>query len=277
MKTTPFSVRASLIATMILSGQAFAQNLPDEVNHPQYLRVYQNLETVLNQKTVEFDKLNEQKIQIEKTIAQMEKDQVEIPARNSELKRIIENKRQEVSRLNAEIQGLEGVLGKIIEDLRRLDNMIAQLQRDISEESNRSQSIQQRRNQVANDVSQINARLQREVREEQQSEQVLARLTNEMNNAIQNRQQEERERTQLIRDVDRFKSEIVTSRNMVNANNTQLATKRPLLADAQAKLPGVKADLATAEAKVGQIDVVLTPKRTQLMHLKLNLHVYHQM
>lgn len=271
MKTTSFAVKASLIASMIISGQAFAQNLPDEVNHPQYLRIYQNLETVLNQKTVEFEKLNEQKIQLQVTIAQMEKDQVEIPARNNELQRIIENKRQEVSRLDSEIQGLEGVLGKIIEDLRRLDSMIAQLQRDIGEESNRSQSIQQRRNQVAHDVAQINARLQREVREEQQSEQVLARLTNETNNAIQNRQQEERERTQLIRDVDRFKSEIVSSRNMVNSNNAQLATKRPVLADAQAKLPAVKADLATAEAKVGQIDVLLNPKRTQLNALKAEL------
>lgn len=271
MKTTSFAVKASLIATMIISGQAFAQNLPDEVNHPQYLRIYQNLETVLNQKTIEFDKLNEQKITLEKTIAQMEKDQVDIPARNAELERIIENKRQEVSRLNSEIQGLEGVLGKIIEDLRRLDNMIAQLQRDIGEESNRSQQIQQRRNQVAHDVAQINARLQREVREEQQSEQVLSRLTNEMNNAAQKRQEEERERNQLIRNVDRFKVEIVTSRNAVNTNNAQLATKRPALSEAQAKLPGVKADLATAEAKIGQIDVTLTPKRTQLNALKAEL------
>lgn len=271
MKTTSFAVKASLIASMIISGQAFAQNLPDEVNHPQYLRIYQNLETVLSQKTVEFDKLNEQKIQIEKTIAQMEKDQVEIPARNAELRRLIDNKRQEVSRINSEIQGLEGVLGKIIEDLRRLDNVIAQLQRDIGEESSRSQSIQQRRNQVAHDVAQINARLQREIREEQQSEQVLNRLTTEMTNAQQRRQQEERERTQLMRDVDRFKVEIVSARSTVNANNATLATKRPLLAEAQAKLPQVKADLATAEAKVGQIDVILNPKRNQLNALKAEL------
>lgn len=270
MKTS-FTVKASLIATMILSGQAFAQNLPDEINHPHYLRIYENLQSVLSQKIAEYEKLAEQKASIESTIAQMEKDQVEIPARNSELNRIINGLRQEVTRLDGEIQGLEGVLGKVVEDLRRLDNMIAQLQRDLSDESQRANQIEQRRNQVAHDVAQINARLQRELNEENQSVQVLNRLDGEMNGAITRSREVEQERAQGVRDVERFRAEIPQARKTINDNNADLAKKKPNLAEAQSKLPGVKNELASEEAKLSQIDSSLNPKKTQLNALKAEL------
>jgi hypothetical protein len=86
------------------------------------------------------------------------------------------------------------VLGKIIDDLRCLDSMIAQLSQDLNQESTRSEAIKDRRNQVAQNVAQINLRLQREIREENQSIQVLNRLTSEINLAEQKRQEEQRTR-----------------------------------------------------------------------------------
>ena len=271
MKNTSFAVKASLIATMLVSGSAFAQNLPDEINHTHYLRIYQNLEQVLDQKIAEYDKLAAEKAEIEKTIAQMEKDQVDIPERNNELHDVIENNRREISRIDSEIQGLEGILGKIIDDLRRIDNMVAQLQRDLNEESGRARSIQIRRNQIAQDVAQINARLDREVREENQSVQTLNRLTGEMNAADQRENEIQRERSQLIRDVDKFKTEIVQARNNVNQNNNQLSNKKPKLSEAKAKLPGVKSELTSEVSKLAQIDAQLNPKKTELNKLKAEL------
>lgn len=271
MKNTSFAVKASIIVSMLISSQAFAQNLPDEINHTHYLRIYQNLEQVLNQKIAEYDKLSAEKAEVEKTIAQMEKDQVEIPARNQELRTIIQNNQREISRIDSEIQGLESILGQIIEDLRRIDNMIAQLQRDLSQEEGKARQIQIRRNQIAQDVAQINARLDREVREENQSVQTLNRLTGEMNASQERENEVQRERAQLIRDVERFRTEIVQVRNNINQNNHELSAKKPQLEQARAKLPGVKAELSSEEAKLSQIDAQLSPKQRELNKLKAEL------
>ncbi|MFP5386666.1 MAG: hypothetical protein ACLGHN_11335 [Bacteriovoracia bacterium] len=271
MKNASFAVKASLIASILLSGQSFAQNLPDEINHPHYLKIYQNLEQVLAQKSAEYEKLSQEKAELVKIITQMEKDQVEIPARNIELQKLIESKRSEINRIDSEIQGLEGVLGKIIEDLRRLDNMIAQLQRDLNEESARAHDIQTRRNQIAQDVALINARLEREIREENQSVQVLNRLTGELEGTRNRKHEVEVERNQLIRNVERFKGEIKEARNNVNRNNSELNTKKPQLADARAKLPGVQAELKNEQGKLSQIDSQLNPKKTELNKLKAEL------
>ena len=167
MKPTSFTVKTALLATLIISGQALAQSLPDEINHPQYLRIYQNLDQILSVKTTEFDNLSAQKAEIEINIADMVRDQQGLPARNSELQRLIEVKRQDLNRIQSEMTGLDGILGKILEDLRRIDAMIAQLQKDLSQESGRSQNIQARRSQVAQDVARINARLQQEIAEDE--------------------------------------------------------------------------------------------------------------
>lgn len=271
MKTTAFAVKASLIASMILSGQAFAQSLPDEINHPQYLKLYQNLDQVLTQKIAEYEKLAAQKAEIEKTIGEMEKDQVGLPARNEELRNLIAQKKAELERLNMDITGLEGVLGKIIEDMRQIDAMISRLQQDLGQEGARNQTILARRNQIASDVARINARLQNEIREENQSVAVLNRLTNEMNAAAQKRQDLDRERTQLTRDAERFKNEVVQVRNTVNQNNSTLAIKRTQLADAESRLPGIRSELSSEQAKMAQIDATLNPKKVQLNALKAEL------
>ena len=65
MKHTSFTMKTALLATLILSGKAIAQSLPDEINHPQYLRTYQSLEQVLATKTSEFNNLSAQKATID--------------------------------------------------------------------------------------------------------------------------------------------------------------------------------------------------------------------
>ena len=79
--TTSFTMKTALLATLIISGSAMAQTLPHEINHPAYLKIYQNLEQVLNTKTTEFNNLSAQKAEIEKTIADMVRDQQAFPAR----------------------------------------------------------------------------------------------------------------------------------------------------------------------------------------------------
>lgn len=223
MKHTSFTVKTALLATLILSGQAMAQSLPDEINHPQYLRIYQNLEQVLSTKTAEFNTLSSQKVAIEKSIAEMQRDQHELPARNNDLQRLIDSKRQELSQVQSEILGLEGILNRILEDLRKIDAMIAQLQKDISEESVRNQNIQVRRNQVSQDVARINAKLQQEIAEENQSKQVLNNLTRGLDNDVQKRNEDVIAKQNLIRDVEKYKKDLPGHKSKV-ASNTQAST-----------------------------------------------------
>ncbi len=271
MKKSSFSMKASLIATMILSGQVMAQSLPDEINHPQYLRVYQSLDQLLSQKIAEYEKLAEEKAGIEKTIAQMEKDLIEIPARNNELKKIIQGKNQEIERLSSEIMGIEGILGKIVEDLKKIDSMIVQLQKDLSQESATTESLRQNRNQVMQDIAKIQFRLDKELADENQSVEILNKLSGELNASVQRRQDVDKERMQLGRDVERFKVEIVKARGVLAQNTSVISVKKPLLVAAQARLPVVKAEARVEELKISEMDVTLNPKKAQLNAMKAEM------
>ena len=271
MKTTSFAVKASLIATMILSGQAFAQNLPDEINHSRYEQIYSNLSSVLSQKIAEYEKLAGDKAVIEKAIAELEDEAVKLPAQNAELQKRIQLKRDEIVKLNTDIQGLEGVLGKIIEDLRQIDANIARLNTDLNEQSGRNQQNLRERQRVAQQLAVDNQNLQRELNDENRSISEINRLDGEYKASDARRMEVERDRAELVRNVDRFKVEIVQSRREIQQNTNALAQKKPQLADAQAKLPGVKSELATEEAKLSQIDVTLNPKKAQLNAMKAEL------
>jgi chromosome segregation ATPase len=271
MKKASLKVNLPLLAVLMVSGKVFSQGLPDEINHPQYLKIYQSLKEVLIQKTTELNNLLDQKAEVEKIISQMEKDQIEIPARNQELKRILEVRRDELQNINTDILGVEGILGKLVEDLQRLNNTISQYQRDVNDLSNRANQIQSNRNAIAQNLAQLDARLQREINEENQSIQVLNRLTGELNASLQRRQEVERERALLIRDVERFKVDIVQSKNQITKNNATLITKKNQLAELQTKLPVVKTELSAEEAKLSQLDASLAPKKTQLANLRATL------
>ena len=271
MKPTSFTVKTALLATLIISGHAFAQSLPDEINHPQYLRIYQNLDQILSAKTTEFNNLSAQKAEIEKNIADMVKDQQGLPARNSELQRLIETKRQDLVRIQTEMTGLDGILSKIIEDLRRIDAMIAQLQKDLSEESGRSQNIQARRAQVAQDVARINARLQQEIAEEQQSRQVLNNLTRGLNNDVQKRSEDMLERENLAKNIEAFKRDLPANKAKVLANTQASSLKKTQLAEAQGKLPAIKSQIASESAALAQADSEMAPAKAKLSGLKSQL------
>lgn len=271
MKPTSFSVKTALLATLIISGKTFAQSLPDEINHPQYLKIYQNAEQVLTTKSQALAVLNTQKAEIEKQIADMVKDQGDLPARNAELQRLIDSKRAEISRINTEMTGLENVLSQVIEDLRRIDNLLGQLKADANNESVRNQQINGRRNQVAQDVNRINARLQQEVNEENQSINQLNNLTRGMNNDIQKRNEDIQERTNITREADRARRELPATKTKVNQNTSALAIKKPQLAEAQGKIPAIKSQVAAEEAQLAQADAEINPKKTQLNALKAEL------
>lgn len=271
MNNSSFLVKASLIASLIASAQSYAQTLPDEINHPQYLKVYQNLQTILNAKTAEYAQLAAQKEEILKVIAQMEKDSVALPARNEELRRQIEVRQQELSRLESEIQGLEGVLAKVLEDLRRADNVINQLTRDIQEEGGRAQAMGAQRQAVAQDLARRNMILQKHVQDENNSIQRYNNLTVEIQVAQKNAADREQDRRALFAEVEHNKKQITISRNQINQNNSAVATKKNQLSSAQTQLPGVKTELATNEAKLPGLDQNLAPKKTKLGELKADL------
>jgi chromosome segregation ATPase len=271
MTKATFAVKASLIASMIISGQASAQNLPDEINGPKYEQIYIGISNVLSQKIAEHAKLASDKAAIEKTIAEMEKDIKEIPIRNSQLQKIIQAKKDEISRINSDIQGLEGVLGKIIEDLRQIDANIARLRTDINQQTTDSLALQQRRNVISVDLQDASRALQREINDENRSIQELNRLGGELKASEDKRIEVERDRAELFRNVERFKVELVGARNSVNQNNLTLATKKALLTDSQSKIPGLKNEIASEESKISQIDVTLNPKKAQLAAMKAEM------
>lgn len=267
MDPKSFSLKIALLSTLITSGAALAQNLPDEINHTRYLQIYQNLDSVLQQKTAEYQRLSTQKEEIEKTIAQMENDQVAIPSRNIELSQIIAAKRSEVATLNQQIAQIETVLSQVIEDLKRLDNILSQLNRDHSEQAGRLRSIESARNQAAQEAQVSRNRLEQEMREEAETGRTLQRLNNEMNRAMEERQQNERERRELTRDVDQYRREVVNFRAAVTQNTNMLNTKKPLLAELQSKLPAIKADVATHQSRVNAAEANLSPERNKLTQL----------
>lgn len=268
MKTSGFAVKASLIASLLITGQALAQTLPDEINHTQYLRIYQNLEQILNQKISEHEKLASQKAQIEKTIAQMERDQVELPARNSELRGLIAYKRQEVARLSSEIMGVEQLLDRVLEDIRHTERVLNSVQNDINQETSRNQMIQSRRHQQGQQVARVNARLQKEIKEENRSVKAIENLADTVKKAQQNKQQAENARAQLEKDIVKFRAEVTSAKSTVTQNTSALAAKRPLLKDVQAKLPAVKNEIAGLQSQISGEQTSLNQKKAELAKLK---------
>lgn len=266
------TMKLALISSLIISGAALAQNLPDEINHTRYLQIYQGLDAILQQKTSEYQKLASQKAEIEKSIAQMEKDQVDIPARNQELAQIISAKRAEAAALDQQIVQLEGVLNQVIADLRRIDGILAQLNNDLNAQSNQLRSVEAARNQAAQDANNSRARLESEMREEDQTTRTLQRLSNDLNQATDQRQQNERERRDLTRDVDQFRREAPNYRAAVVQNTNILNNKRPVLADMQSKLPAIRADVANQQAKVNAAESNLAPERAKLAQANANLN-----
>lgn len=272
MDPKSIALKLALISTMLSSGVVLAQNLPDEINHTQYLRTYQNLDQIFQQKTAEFQRLSSQKAELEKTIAQMEKDQVEIPARNNQLAQLIASKRNEIAGLDQQITQLESVLNQVIGDLKRLDSVLAQLNQDYSEQANRLRSIDSARAQATNDTNVARARLEQEMREEAETIRSLQRLNNDMNQAMEQRQQNERERRDLTRDVDRARNEVPNYRAAITQNTNMLNAKKPLLTELQSKLPVVKADVASQQAKVNAAEANLAPERAKLAQATNNLN-----
>ncbi|MES2527447.1 MAG: hypothetical protein V4598_10185 [Bdellovibrionota bacterium] len=272
MDSKSFTLKLALLTSLISSGTALAQTLPDEINHTKYLQIYQGLDTVLQQKTVEYQRLATQKASLEAQIAQMVKDQIDIPARNNELAGIIANKRAEMANLNQQIAQLESVLNQVIDDLKRLDNILAQLGRDNAEQMNRLNAIGSARTQAANETQVARARLEQEMREEAETGRTLQRLNNDFNQANDQKQQNDRERRDLTRDVDQFRREVVNFRAAVQQNTNMLNTKKPLLAELQSKLPAIKADVANQQAKVNAAEANLSPERSKLAQMTNSLN-----
>ena len=271
MKSTSFTMKATLLATLIITGKAMAQTLPDEINHPQYLRIYENLETVLVNKKAEFNNLTDKKAELERSIFEMQRNQSDLPARNAELERLISSKRQELTAIQNEMIGLEGVLNRVIEDLRRIDAVMSQLQSDISDETSRAGQIQNRRAQIAQDVANINARLQQELSEEQQSIKVLNNLNRGLDNDIKKRNEDIKEMQDLARDVERFKKELPTHKNNIAANAQVISAKKGQLAEVEGKLPGVRSQIASETSALAQANSSLAPLASKLAKLKADL------
>lgn len=272
MDPKTFSVKLALFSSLISIGGAYAQGLPDEVNHPRYLQIYQGLDATFQQKVSEHQRLSSQKSEIEKTIAQMEKDLREIPARNAELTQVISAKRAEVANLEREISQVEQVLGQVVADLQRLDGMITQLNRDLGEQSNRLRSIDAARIQANQTVAAHRARLDRELREEAETARNLERLNNDFNQANQQRAENERERRELNRDVTEARRDLPNFKAAVQQNTILLGNKKPVLADLQSKLPAIKADVSNQEAKVNAAEANLAPERTKLNQQTVRLN-----
>lgn len=271
MDPKSFTVKLALISTLITAGTALAQNLPDEINHTRYLQIYQGLDNILQQKTAEYNQLSARKADLEKNIAQMEKDQVDIPARNNELAQIIANKRAESAALDQQIAQLQSVLNQVLGDLQRLDGVLAQLKNDLSAQTNQMNSIGAARTQAAQDAGNARARLEGEMREEAETTRTLNRLSNDVNQAMDQRQQNERERRDLTRDVDQARREVPNYQAAVQQNTNILNNKRPVLADMQSKLPAIRQDVQNQQAKVNAAESNLAPERQKLGQLNANL------
>lgn len=272
MKQTSFTMKTALIATLILSGKSFAQSLPDEINHPVYLRTYQNLEQILNTKTAEYNSLAAQKVAIEKDIAQMESDLVALPQRTSQLEQIIATKNQELVKINSDIQGVESVLSQIIANLQQIDASLTALNSELTTEGQRNQAIQVARTQAAANAARINNALNAELQEENQSVRRLEVHTASLNNDILKLNEASKDRQDLIRSVDRFKRELPGSKKKLSDNTSAIASKKPQLTDAQGKLAPLKVSISQEEGKVVALDAEISPKATKLAELKAELN-----
>ncbi len=268
MNSMGFTVKASIIASMLLSGQVMAQSLPDEINHTQYLKVYQNLAQILEEKINKHEDLAARQQQLEDSITQMERQLVNLPDRNSELKGIISYKRQEIGSLEEHMRSLERDLERLINEIRYADRILSSLDNDIYQEDLRNRNFRNRRQAQHQLVARINADLQKEIKEERSRTQKVAQLTGEINKAEKAIQDSERAKAELQRQVDRDRAELGQVRSSLSQNQSALSAKQPLLNDIKNQLPAVRSELNSLRSQISSEESSLNQKNSELARLR---------
>lgn len=268
MNSMGFTIKASIIASMLLSGHAMAQSLPDEINHTQYLKVYQNLAQILAEKISKHEDLAYRQQQLEASIATMERQLVDLPDRNSELKGIIAYKRQEVASLNEHMRNLERDLDRVINDIRYSDRILDSLDQDIRQEEIRNRNFKSKRQAQHQVVARINADLQKEIKEEKAISQKIAQLIQEINKSQKALQDSEKAKADLSRQVERERAELGQVKNSLAQNQSALAAKRPLLNDVKNQLPAVRNEMNSLRSQISGEESTLNQKKAELARLK---------
>ncbi|MGE3611512.1 MAG: hypothetical protein AB7I27_18115 [Bacteriovoracaceae bacterium] len=271
MKNTNHVLRASILTVLLASGATLAQTLPDEINYTQYLKVYENLQKILISKSADYDRLSDQKDNLQDKILQMEKAQRALPEQNSALQSRIDSLKIEVQKLNADIQALETILGQVVEDLKKLDAVIAQLQKDYSAENALLENIKSRRLQAANNASRLNTELQSQISEENQSAATLRRLGQEFNMTSAKKADLQNQRRQMVTDVQNYQRQLPGLKSTIATNSQKLDAKRPQLAEVRSKLDPINAQLDSEQKKLNDTDLILNDRKTKLASLRAEL------
>lgn len=268
MNSMGFTVKASIIASMLLTGHAMAQSLPDEINHTQYLRIYQNLGQILEEKISKHEDLESRQQQLEISISTMERQLVDLPDRNSELKGIIAYKRQEIGSLNEHLRTLERDLDKLINEIRYADRILSSLDQDIRQEEIRNRNFKSRRQAQHQVVARINADLQKEIKEERTIAQKITQLRNEINKSQKAVQESEKAKADLERQVEKDRAELGQVRSSLSQNQSVLSAKQPLLNDVKNQLPAVRSELSSLRSQLSSEESTLNQKKSELARLK---------
>ncbi len=271
MQKTTIVLSTAILATLISTGKVLAQNLPDEINHPQYLRTYQNLEQVLATKTSELSKLSSDKAAIVAAISQMEQDQSQLPARNAQLQQLIATKNQELAKINSDIGALDSILGQVGVDLSNLDAIIAQLSADLNNQNISARQLEDARKNARQAVAQIDVRLQRELRDEDQSVRAVDGLNNTIANSAQKINELDRDRRDLTRDVEAFKRQLPQAKTDLAVKQNQLNDKKVKLKEAQEKIGAIRAELVSTKTNLSQAESELSPLKAKLAALKAEM------
>ncbi|MBY0517676.1 MAG: hypothetical protein K2P81_12240 [Bacteriovoracaceae bacterium] len=249
----------SVLLFSLSPSMVLAQSLPDEVDHVRYQSVLQNLQGQLSDARAYVAKLQQEQATLRQDIERMSLDRRQLPARNEELSRNIQNRQAQIAGLENEIRSLSVTVDRIAQDLGKLEAQLNQMRQSWSQEENRRIAITNQFNAVTQDLRRLQAQLDREVGEERESMALLDRLTREIN-ALQGRRQDlanqHRDR-QAQNQADQ--RDLPAVRRQADQFNAQLQTASTQLAPAEQALTQIQADLRAKEAELAQANASIAP------------------
>lgn len=255
-----------------------AQSVPDEVDHVRYRGMLDVLQGRLDETREKLASLEAERASVRAEIERMTSDRTNLPARTSALNRDIQQRQERDRQLALEIADLNQTLERVAQDIARAERDLEALGaqwRDADQVRSRiDQDLRVLESQIAN----LQAQLDREIREERESLAQLERIERDIDRLQGRRQamtQDLRDRQALHqahqRELPQLKQQEAKLERQLQAAQAELKQSEDANTTAQATLKKLEADLASAnqavapfQAKVDQSKKAVQASKAQL-------------
>ncbi|MFP5458107.1 MAG: hypothetical protein ACLGG7_05180, partial [Bacteriovoracia bacterium] len=255
-----------------------AQSMPDEVDHVRYRGMLDALQGRLDETREKLTALEAERTSVRAEIERMASDRTNLPARTSELNRVIQQRLEQDRQLAQEIQGLNLTLERVSQDIARAERDLEALGaqwRDADQVRSRiDQDLRVLESQIAN----LQAQLDREIREERESLAQLERIERDIDRLQGRRQtmaQDLRDRQALHqshqRELPQLRQQEAKLERQLQTAQAELKQSEDANSAAQSALKKLETDLTAAnqavapfQAKVDQSKKAVQASKAQL-------------